>query len=270
MDNNNRPAAPLLSRVLLIILVICSYLPILMMFLKGFSEPIQGGSSVWSLRWFKDLISDTLLLEATIRSLTIATISSTVATFIGTMASIAMIKTQFFGKDLLRKLSLISLSLPEIVFALSLLSWFFILKLTFGSLTVIIAHVSFTLAYVITTVSGRLVHFGEAIDDAARDLGASEFTILTKITLPMLRPALGGAFVLGFLLSFDDFLITYFVNGMGNDTLPVLLYSSIKYDGITPKLNALSSILFLGTSFIMFVLFKLSLFGGVSGQKKGL
>ena len=128
-----------------------------------------------------------------------------------------------------------------------------------GLTTVIIAHVSFSLSYVMMTVSSRLVSFDKSLEDAARDLGASEWQILKTVILPLLKPAILGGFILSFLLSFDDFLITYFVNGVGQDTLPVKLYTAMKM-GVTPKLHALSSLMFFMTLAVLIFLFRSSSF----------
>ena len=166
----------------------------------------------------------------------------------------AIHRGNFLGRRLLEGLSYVSLVLPEIVFALALLSWFFLLSIPLGLTTVILAHVTFSISYVILTVGSRLAGFDPSLDDAARDLGASEVQILWKVTLPLLGPSMVASFLLSFLLSFDDFLITFFVNGVGSDTLPVKLYSYMKM-GITPKLNALATLMWFLTAVILLVSF---------------
>ena len=154
---------------------------------------------------------------------------------------------------------MLSLVFPEIVFALSLLALFFILGFRLGLETVILAHISFALPYVMLTVGARVASLDQLIDDSAYDLGANDWQILTKIHLPLLAPAIVSGFFLSFLISFDDFLITFFVNGIGSDTLPIKLYTSMK-SGITPQLNALATINFLASSIFVFVLLRSSLF----------
>jgi len=268
MNERQRPPVPRWVHGLLMGIIICLYLPDLMMFWRAFTDVQPNGENQWTLKWFYEVFSDPELLDATGRSLFIATMSAVVATALGSLAAIALVKSQFPGQKILQNLAFISLVLPEIVFALALLGWFITMQFSLGSTTVIISHTTFCLAYVITTVMGRLSFFDPAIDDAARDLGASEWQILYKITLPMLKPALASSFALSFLLSFDDFLITFFVNSVGNDTLPVKLYAAIKY-GVTPKINALSSMLFVVSSAILLIFFKSSLLGGRSEKERG-
>ncbi len=233
--------APIWSSWVFWIVILLLYGPPLIMFAGAFSG---------STNWFLEVFRDRELLNSMFRSLFIGFFSAGLATFVGTLAAIANFDRAGTAKKWLDGMTSMSLSLPEIVFALSLLSWFVILQFELGTLTVVIAHVTFSLAYVITTVRGRLTLLDPSWEDAARDLGASEIQILLRITLPCLKPALVSSFLLCFLLSFDDFLITFFVNGAGNDTLPIKLYTSIKY-GMTPKLNALASFLFLLSVLIM-------------------
>ncbi|MNS94546.1 Inner membrane ABC transporter permease protein YdcV [compost metagenome] len=202
----------------------------------------------------------------------VAVFASLISTLVGTLGALAAVKSSKTLRDLLAGMSLVSLIFPEIVFALALLSWFFLLHLPLGLPTVIIAHVSFSLSYVMMTVGARLATLDKSFEDAGRDLGASEWQILNSITVPLLKPAVIGGFILSFLLSFDDFLITYFVNGVGTDTLPIKLYSAMKM-GISPKLNALSSMMFLITLIVMIFFFRSAsfrvLFEGSRGEKDG-
>lgn len=211
--------------------------------------------------WFDQVLQDQTLLEALWNSVVVGVSSSLGATLLGAGAAIAIYRRGFRERRLLKGLSYVSLVLPEIVFALALLSWFFLLNFQLSLVTVIIAHITFSISYVILTVGSRLATMDPSLDDAARDLGTPEWMILWKITVPLLRPSLLSSFFLSFLLSFDDFLITFFVNGVGSDTLPVKLYSFMKL-GITPKLNALATLMWVITAFILFVAMKSPAFRG--------
>lgn len=235
-----RPRSPVWARCLLWLSLALLYLPLVYMICGSFFD--EGEGLNFTLRWYREIIEDYVLQEALGRSLMIAFCNGVVSTTFGTMAAVALLKSEFLGKKVLQGLSTMSLVMPELVFALSLLSWFFILKFELSFLTVLIAHVTFSLAFVILTVKSRLSSLDISIEDAAKDLGASEWTILFKVTLPLLKPALGTAFILVFLLSFDDFLITFFNSGAGSDTLPIKLYSAMRL-GHTPKLNAMATLM---------------------------
>jgi spermidine/putrescine transport system permease protein len=252
-----RPRAPGFSRVVLLGIFLLLYVPLLCVVAGAF----EGAEHGLSIEWFSQVFNDDVLLSALGNSLLVGFCASVLATIIGAGAAIAIHRNHFKGRKLLEALSYISLVLPEIVFALALLSWFFVLELPLGLFTVILAHVTFSISYVILTVGSRLATLDRSLDDAARDLGASEWLILGKITLPILAPSLVASFLLSFLLSFDDFLITFFVNGVGSDTLPIKLYGFIKM-GITPRLNALATIMWAITGVVLFFSLRSSAFRG--------
>jgi spermidine/putrescine transport system permease protein len=261
VSEKSRPRAPLFARSALWIALLALYVPLTGLLIGAFRDK-TGETATWTLRWFQEVFSDSTLMESLFNSVIIALSSSLLATAIGGAAAIALHQGGFFGKRFLQGLSFVSLILPEIVFSLALLSWFFLLKLVLGPTTVVLAHVTFSLSYVILTVGARLASFDRSLEDAARDLGAGEFQILFRVTLPLLKPALFAAFLLSFLLSFDDFLITFFVNGVGYDTLPVKLYSSMK-TGLTPKLNALATLMWLASAAVLTFAFRSPVFRDV-------
>jgi spermidine/putrescine transport system permease protein len=254
VTEKQRPAAPVWTRILLWFVLVVLYLPLVVMLTGALYVPVDGVYHL-TLHWFAEVLQDPDLMSALGNSVIVAVSNSIVSTIIGALGAIALFRSRSRAKFLLESLSTLSLIFPEIVFALSLLSWFFILTLDLGLFTVIIAHITFSLSYVLLTVSGRLATLDLSVEDAARDLGASEFQILRKVTLPLLKPALLAGFMLSLLLSFDDFLITYFVNGVGSDTLPVKLYTAMK-TGVSPKLNALSSLMFLFTVLVLALFFR--------------
>ena len=217
------------------------------------------GSREFTFRFWGEVLQDSQLSKYVLNSFFVAIISSATSVLVGSCAALALVKTEFFGQKFLKMSSLLSLVFPEIVFALSLLALFFTLNFQFSLWTVIIAHVSFSLPYVMLTVGARAATLDSSLDDSARDLGASDWQLISKIHFPLLKPAIVSGFFLSFLLSFDDFLITFFVNGVGSDTLPIKLYTSMK-SGITPQLNALTTIIFLGTTALLFVLFQSRIF----------
>ncbi|XGC81968.1 ABC transporter permease [Bdellovibrio bacteriovorus] len=262
-----RPAAPPLATALLIFVIFLLYVPIAVMLLSAVLVRMEGELS-FTLRYFIEVFQDESLMDALKNSFIVGLSSSLFATTLGTLAALGLHRQKNAMTFLVHGLSLLSLIFPEIVFALSLLSWFFVLKMELGLFTVILAHVSFTLAFAMMTVLARLSTLDLSFEEAAKDLGASDWQIYRKIILPLLKPAILGGFILSFLLSFDDFLITYFVNGVGQDTLPVKLYSSMKM-GITPKLNALSSLMFLMTLSGLIFFFRSNAFRVFFDQGRG-
>lgn len=254
MKERARPRAPIWAFVILILMLAVLYLPILVMMIN--SVLVKSDSWNFGFDWYLQIWNDDELMDALARSFEVGIISSTVATLISGLAAIALLRSRFRWAKLVNSLSYLSLILPELVFALALLSWFFILKIHLSLLTVIFAHVTFSLSFVLMTVNGRLASLDESIEDAARDLGASEILILRQVIIPAVLAALASGFLLAFLLSFDDFLITFYTSGVGSDTLPIRLYTAMK-TGLNAKLSALATMMFLVTFILILGLTKL-------------
>ncbi len=255
MKERTRPESPTWAFSILIFVITVLYLPVVVMMMNSVIVQV-GDQFVLTLEWYRQIFSDNEILAALRRSFLVATTASLGATVIGTLGAIAITKTYFRFAKTLNTMSFLSLIVPELVFALSLLSWFFILKIQLSLTTVILAHITFSLCFVLMTVTGRLVDLDPTIEDAARDLGASEWRILRDIILPLLGPALAAAFLLSFLLSFDDFLITFYTSGVGSDTLPIRLYVAMKM-GLSAKLSALATIMFIFSFVLIFIMLKL-------------
>jgi spermidine/putrescine transport system permease protein len=254
MSERARPRAPIWAFVILGTMLIILYLPILVMMINSFM--VRTDAWHFSFDWYAQIWHDDELVEALARSLEVGIVSSTLATALSGLAAIALLRSRFRWAKMVNTLSYLSLILPELVFALALLSWFFILKIQLSLVTVIFAHVTFSLAFVLMTVNGRLASLDESIEDAARDLGASELLILRRVIIPAVLAALASGFLLAFLLSFDDFLITFYTSGVGSDTLPIRLYTAMK-TGLNAKLSALATIMFLLTFLLILGLSKL-------------
>ncbi|AHZ83985.1 Inner membrane ABC transporter permease protein YdcV [Bdellovibrio bacteriovorus] len=254
----SRPQAPMFAKVVLWITLLLLHTPILVMILGALIEK-KPDSWSWTLRWFSEVVNDQALMDALKNSLLVGVAASLLSTVIGTSAAVGLHRSAGGWRWAVEGLSVVSLVFPEIVFALSLLSLFFILQFELGLMTVVISHVSFSISYVMITVGARLATLDRSFEDAARDLGASEWQTYRSVVLPLLGPSIVGGGALSFLLSFDDFLITYFVNGVGQDTLPVKLYTAMKL-GVSPKLNALSSLMFVMTLLALIFFFRSSAF----------
>jgi spermidine/putrescine transport system permease protein len=254
MSERARPKAPAWTMIVLGLVLAVLYLPILVMVINSLMVP-EGDSWRWGFDWYPDILTDEDLLAALWRSLIVGIGASIGATILGVGASVALAKAQFRSGKVLTSLSYLSLTIPELVFALALLIWFFYLKIPLSLMTVIFSHITFSLSFVLLTVNARIGSLDPALDDAARDLGASEWRILWRVTLPLLKPAIVSGFLLAFLLSFDDFLITFFTSGVGSDTLPIRLYVAMK-TGLKPKLSALATLMLAISVFVMFLLLK--------------
>ena len=208
--------------------------------------------TVWggfSTRWYAALLRDEQILAAAWLSLRIATASATLATILGALAGFALARLgPFRGRTACAGLVAAPLVLPEVVLGLALLLLFVSLEQATGwpegrgALTIALAHVTLTLAYVAVIVQARLARFDRSLEEAALDLGARPWKVFCVITLPLIAPALAAGWLLAFTLSLDDLVVASFVSGPGASTLPIVVFSKVRL-GLSPEVNALSTIL---------------------------
>ena len=228
------------------------YIPMILLVIYSFNYsklvPVWGG---WSLRWYKELFQSTEVWSAVSLSLQIAVVNATFATALGTLAGLAMVRFgRFRGRTLFGGMLVAPLVMPEVITGLSLLVFFISLKQLIGwpaergFATITIAHITFSMAYVAVTIQARLTGVGQTLEEAAADLGAKPFKVLTAVTIPQLTPALISGWLLAFTLSLDDLVIASFVTGPGANTLPILIFSRIRL-GLRPDINALATIMIL-------------------------
>jgi putrescine transport system permease protein len=239
---------PLLVSVLCIGFAVL-YLPILV--LIGYSFNASPLVSVWgglSTAWYVQLLHNRELLAAGLLSLEVAISASTAAVVFGTLAAIALVRfARFPGRLLLSGMVTAPLVMPEVITGITQLMLFVSLLQTFswphrGFLTLVIAHVTFCIAYVTVTVQSRLQGADRSLEEAAQDLGAGPARAFLEITLPIISPAIVSSWLLSFTLSLDDLVISSFVTGPGATTLPMLIYSKVKL-GVSPDINALASLI---------------------------
>lgn len=226
--------APAWTRVLLGLLLAALYVPFFWMVINAF-----GGPGDWGLQWFQGVLANDVWIEALGRSALVAVTASFLATFLGLGAAVA---SRSRLEKWLGLFSVAALVLPELVFALSLLTWFVRLGLELSLWTVVISHVTFSLSFSYYLILSRFRQIDASLFEAARDLGAGTWQTFRRVLFPLLLPATGVSFLLCFLLSFDDFLISFFVSGVGSDTLPIKLYASMKV-GLSPQLHALATLM---------------------------
>lgn len=232
------------------------YLPLLALVLYSLlAKDPETDSVYWTFKWYFEALADDDLKSGLWTSLWVGIWTTLGATILGTTAALALERSKFPGKAAVDSLSLVPLIVPEIVFGLSLLIWFVFLNITLGSISMILAHITFSFSYVLITVRARLQDFDLSLEEAAKDLGASPSQTFWRVTFPLLRPAIISGALMAFTISFDDFLISFFTAGIGSDTLPIKLYSMIKF-GISPKVNALSSLILLITIILVIAVFK--------------
>jgi spermidine/putrescine transport system permease protein len=234
------------------------YLPIIVLIVYSFNNTQY--SLLWhgfTWQWYVELFNDSDLWIATWHSFFLGISAATIATSIGMLAAVLLYRYKFLGRNFLNGLIFILILSPEIVTGASLLMLFTALKLSMGFLTLLIAHISFCVPFVIVTTFSRLVSFDKNIFEAAKDLGANDWLILRRIIFPLLWPALFAGWLLSFTLSLDDVIISYFVAGPEFEILPLRIYSMVR-SGIKPEINALCSVLFCVT-LMLIVLSQLAL-----------
>lgn len=219
------------------------YLPIVVLIANSFNLNkfgIKWGG--FSTKWYQALVENDSLMQAAWHSITIAVFSATAAALIGSLTAIALFRYRFKGKSLINSMLFIVMMSPDIVMAISLLALFLVIGVQLGFVTLLIAHITFCLPFVVITVYSRLSGFDVKMLEAAKDLGASEWVILSKIILPLAKPAVAAGWLLSFTLSLDDVIISSFVTGPTYEILPLKIYSMVKV-GISPEINALATVM---------------------------
>lgn len=224
------------------------FLPILVIVVNSFNATTSKPYLTWkgfTFDWYARLFDNGALLSSFGNTIIIAVVSTLLATMIGTLGAFGMYKYKFKGKGVIDGLLYIPVVIPEIVLGISLLSLFTNVNIPRGMLTLILAHVTFSVPFVIFNVRARLSGYDNSIEEASMDLGANRVITFFEITLPVLAPGIAGGALLAFTLSIDDVIISYFVNGQ-TKTYPLKVMESIK-SGVAPDVNALSTLILLGT-----------------------
>jgi putrescine transport system permease protein len=225
------------------------YIPIILLIILSFND--NRSVSVWSefsFRWYGELLRDKQLLSAAWLSVRVAFISASCAVVLGTMAGMMLARFGMFkGRALFSGIVSAPLVMPEVIMGLAMLLLFVSMEQMFGwpegrgMLTIILAHITFTMSFVTVVVQSRLVSMDASLEEAAMDLGARPAKVFFVITLPLIAPAIVSGWLLAFTLSLDDLVITSFVSGPGSTTLPQIVFSSVRL-GLSPKINALATI----------------------------
>ena len=236
------------------------FLPIAVIVTNSFNATTSKPYLTWkgfTFDWYVKLFDNSALLDSFGNTIMIAIASTILATIIGTLGAVGMYKYKFKGKNVIDGLLYIPVVIPEIVLGISMLTLFTYIKIPRGLITLILAHVSFSIPFVIFNVRARLAGYDNSIEEASLDLGANRIRTFFEITLPVLAPGIAGGALLAFTLSIDDVIISYFVNGQ-TKTYPLKVMESIK-SGVSPDVNALSTLILLGT-IVLVVLTQSNLF----------
>jgi putrescine transport system permease protein len=219
------------------------YVPLILLVLYSFNDSrlvtVWGG---WSTRWYRGLLQNQALMDAAWVSLKVAAVAATIATLLGTLAALALVRAgRFRGRTLFAGLVFAPLVMPEVITGLALLLLFVAVDFDRGFWTVALAHVTFTMCFVAVIVQSRLLTFDGSLEEAALDLGATPLRAFLSVTLPVIFPAVAAGWLLAFTLSLDDLVIANFNAGPGNTTLPMRIYSQVRL-GVTPEVNAISTV----------------------------
>ncbi len=227
----------------LALIIVFLYLPIVILVVTSFNESRFGeGPMTFSLKWYARLFHDREIWEALQNTLIVGTVATFASTFIGTLAAFALYRFKTKLQDLHYGLIYGPLVVPDVLMGISLLLLFISLSMNLNLITIIIAHTTFCISYVAMVVLARLENFDYHVIEAAEDLGASWWTTLRKVVMPILAPGIISGALLAFTISIDDYIITSFVAGPGTSTLPIHVYGMIKF-GATPVINALSTLI---------------------------
>lgn len=231
------------SNLYLAIMILLMYFPLVMVVIFSFNESrLSANFTGFSLKWYETLANDRDLKEALFNSILLGVLSCGISAVIGTLGAVGMARVKYKTKGMMEYFSIIPIMIPEIILGMVFLVFFSMLNLPFGMTTLVIAHTTFCIPYIFMMVKARLVGIDKSLEEAARDLGAGPIRTFFDITMPLIAPAVLSGSLLAFAMSFDDVVISIFVNGPRLNTLPVKVYAQLK-TGVTPEINALCTII---------------------------
>lgn len=231
------------SKLVLLFVYLYLYTPLFILIGNSFNKSAYGLKwAGFTTKWYTLLFSNDTLLLAAYHSIIIAVSASTFAVIIGTLGAVALFKHNFKTKRLISALLFVVMMSPDIVMAIALLALFISLGIDLGFVTLLIAHITFCIPFVVITVYSRLNNFDVTMLEAGKDLGASEATVFGQIILPLAKPAIIASWLLCFTLSLDDVIISSFVTGPSFEVLPLKIYSMVKV-GVSPEVNSLATLM---------------------------
>ncbi len=242
-----------LAKLYSILIYIFLYFPIFILIIYSFNSSKYGTS--WqglTLDWYKKLYTNNLLIDSTKNSFLIAGLSASISTFIGTISALALYSYKFKGRKIFSSIVYVLAISPDIIMGISLLILFNLVNMNLGFWSLLLSHITLNLPFVIIIIIARLKTFNKNLINAAKDLGASEWIIFSKIIFPLILPSIISAWLLAFTLSLDDVVISFFVTGANFEVLPLTLFS-MAHLGIKSEINALCTVIFIVTLVLIFI-----------------
>ena len=239
-----------IKKFYVVIVLLIMYAPIALLMVFSFNDsklPIWNG---FTLDWYVKMFNDAGIQQAFMYTIMIALVSAIIATIIGTFAAIGINRMVGWQKNMVMNVTYIPLLSPDIVIGISLMMLFSVIKLPFGLPTLIVAHITFSIPYVILSVMPKLKQMNYNLYEAALDLGATPWYAFKKVILPEIMPGVIAGLFIAFTLSIDDFVVSFFNKGAGVDTLPIKIYSMAR-KGVNPTINAISTLMFGAIIFIL-------------------
>ena len=229
------------SKIFMILMMIFFYAPIVYIIIFSFnSSRSLTNFDGFSLRWYEKMFNDRTMMESVVYTIVIAVLSTIISTVVGTITTIGLSKSRPILKKTVEQIHNFPIMNPEIVTAIGLLMFFSALGVKKGFGTLLLAHVMFCIPYVMLSVTPKLRSLDPNLADAAMDLGATPWQALTKVIVPQVMPGIISGALIAFTMSFDDFVISYFVTGNGVSNISILVYTMSKR--INPSINALSTL----------------------------
>lgn len=235
------------------LVTVLNYLPIILTVVYSFNK--SKLTSVWegfSLDWYKMLFNDGDIKKALLNSIILAVLTCMLSLVIGVSAALAMRGKKLIFDDFISGFTSLPIMIPEIILGMVFMAIFSYMNLPFGFVTMTIAHSSFCVPYIFLIVRARLMGMDLSLEEAARDLGASEFETFRDVTLPYILPGIASGLLLSFAMSFDDVVISIFTTGPSVNTLAIKIYTKMK-TGITPEINALATVILVITVLVIFI-----------------
>lgn len=253
---------PTLLTVHLWLVLAFLYVPIVVMAALSFNaSPLYALPFDFDLVWYRELAGNAKLIDAGIHSVGIAIVNTIIATALGTMAALAFARYEFRGKTILQLLLFPPVAIPWLVIGTAMLVFFYWIDIKRGLFAILLGHVALSLPYVIVVVGARLATFPRAVEEAAATLGATPLQTFRRVTAPLLAPGVMGGALFAFAVSFDQFVISYFLAPPGVTTLPVEIYGAIR-KGFTPEINAISTIIIVVSMGALLLTARFYRFGG--------
>ena len=252
----------LAALVLLGLVLAFLYLPILVLALMGLNESVHYALPFrFTTVWYTLLLDNERLITATTNSVWLALANTVIATTLGTMAALAFARYRFRGRTLMQLLLFPPITIPWLIIGTSMLVLFFWTGIGRGLHAMLLGHVALSLPYVIIVVGARLASFGPELEEAAASLGATPLQVFIRVSAPMMAPGIVAAALFAFAVSFDQFVISYFLAPPGVSTLPVEIYSAIR-KGFTPEVNAISTVVIVVSMGVLLLFARFARFGG--------